>query len=135
MRPQTSTLAPEEAPDPFGPALSALIFGYWGFLDSTVADTVDDSGATVPLWLGALWILRGTAVLFAVCVGLALLRTRPAAIAYGAVGLLSALGLLAILVWDQLDTKYFFAAHPLILLVCALWNGWASVSSLRRSLA
>lgn len=127
-------LPPEESPDPFAPALSALIFGYYGFLDSTIRDTTDGSGATVALWLGSLWILRVTAVLFAACVALALLRTRAAALAYGAVGLLSALGLLTILVWDQLDTKYFFAAHPLILLVCVLWNGWSSVASLRRAL-
>lgn len=117
--------------DLLAPLLSAAIFGYYGFLAGL---ETSDANGVVPLWLGSVWILRIAAILFASCIGLALLDNAWSEAAYGGAGLLAAAGLLAILVWDQLDTANATAFHPLLLLVFAIWNGFASVSTLRAAL-
>ena len=126
--------ASEHSADAFGPLLSALIFGYYGFLDSTVRDTTDDADNTVLLWLGALWILRVSALLFLASTVLAFRNDRKTDLLYGASSMLATLGLLVILVWDQADTQYQTVFHPIILLLCIAWNGYGAIQTLRSAL-
>jgi hypothetical protein len=123
----------ERFADLLAPLISFVLFGYYGFLAGL--ETADSSGATVPLWLGSVWILRIVTILFAATIGLALLDHPWSELAYSVAGLASTLGLLVILVWDQLDTANRTAFHPLLLVVFILWNGFGSISSLRRAMA
>jgi len=118
--------------DLLAPLISAVLFGYYGFFAGL--DTSDASGATVPLWLGSVWILRIVTVLFAATIALALKDHPWSELAYGAAGLAATLGLLVILVWDQLDTANRTAFHPLLLVVFVVWNGFGSISTLRAAL-
>ena len=120
--------------DAFGPLISAVLFGYYGFLDSTVRDTTDDAGNTVLLWVGTLWILRISALLFAASTALAFRNDRKTDLLYGASSLLATLGLLVILAWDQADSEYQTVFNPIILLICIAWNGYGSVQTLRSAL-
>jgi hypothetical protein len=126
--------ASEHSADAFGPLISALIFGYYGFLDSTVRDTTDDADNTVLLWLGTLWILRVSALLFLASTVLAFRNDRKTDLLYGASSMLATLGLLVILVWDQADTQYQTVFHPIILLLCIAWNGYGAIQTLRSAL-
>jgi hypothetical protein len=126
--------ASEHSADAFGPLISALIFGYYGFLDSTVRDTTDDADNTVLLWLGTLWILRVSALLFVASTVLAFRNDRKTDLLYGASSMLATLGLLVILVWDQADTQYQTVFHPIILLLCIAWNGYGAIQTLRSAL-
>lgn len=128
------TPASDHTADAFGPLISALIFGYYGFLDSTVRDTTDDAGNTVLLWLGSLWILRISALLFLASTALAFRNDRKTDLLYGASSILATLGLLVILIWDQADTQYQTVFHPIILLLCIAWNGYGSIQTLRSAL-
>lgn len=118
--------------DLLAPLISLALFGYYGFFAGL--ETADSSGATVPLWLGAVWILRLVTLLFAATIALALTKSERSELAYGAAGLAATLGLLVILVWDQLDTANRTAFHPLLLVVFILWNGFGSISTLRAAL-
>jgi hypothetical protein len=124
----------ERSADVFGPLISAVLFGYYGFLDGTVRQTADSAGKTVLLWLGTLWILRVSALLFAASTVLALRNDRKTDLLYGLASLLATLGLLVILLWDSADTEYQTVFHPLILLVCIVWNGYGSIQTLRSAL-
>ncbi|MEY4118954.1 MAG: hypothetical protein RLZZ116_2282 [Planctomycetota bacterium] len=126
--------ASDHAADAFGPLISALIFGYYGFLDSTVRDTTDDAGNTVLLWLGSLWILRISALLFLASTALAFRNDRKTDLLYGASSTLATLGLLVILIWDQADAQYQTVFHPIILLICIAWNGYGAIQTLRSAL-
>lgn len=132
------TNSPHGQLDPLSPLISLAVFGYYGFLNSTTAVIANDAGEIVPLLVGSLWILRVCAVLFAVCAGLAFAKKQPmgswSLLAYGIVGAFASLGLLAILVWDQLDQQYFFACPPLILLILVVWNAYSSAMTLRDAL-
>lgn len=126
--------ASDHSADAFGPLISALIFGYYGFLDSTVRVTTDDAGNTVLLWLGTLWILRVSTLLFLASMALAFRNDRKTDLLYGASSILATLGLLVILIWDQADTQYQTVFHPIILLICIAWNGYGSIQTLRSGL-
>ncbi len=132
------TNSPHGQLDPLAPLISLAVFGYYGFLNSTTAVITDNAGEIVPLWVGSLWILRVCAVLFAACAAMALVRKPSIApwglLAYGIAGAFATLGLLAILVWDQLDQQYFFACPPIILLILVVWNGYSSAMTLRDAL-
>ena len=126
--------ASDHTADAFGPLISTLLFGYYGFLDSTVRDTTDNAGYTVLLWVGTLWILRIATLLFAASTVLAFRNDRKTDLLYGASSLLATLGLLAIFVWDQADTEYQTVFNPIILILCIAWNGYGSIQSLRSAL-
>lgn len=130
-RPQDTSPSTSDA---FGPLIAAAVFGYYGFIDSTVSQTADNSGKTVALWVGSLWIIRVAALLFAVSVGLAFRNDRRSDLAYAVGTLVATLGLVVILVWDQLDTTYQTAFHPLILVLCIVWNGYSALTALRAAL-
>jgi len=121
-------------PDVLGPLLSAAIFGYFGFLSGTTSQVTNSAGDTVPLWVGSLWILRLSTVLFAGAAGLAMARAPIAGLASGFAGLAATLGLLVILVWDQLDTQYMFACPGWLLAIFIAWNGYHSVRTVREHL-
>lgn len=120
--------------DVLGPLLATVVFGFYGFLSTLTSVTTDADGNTVALWVGSLWILRGSTILFLVATVLAIMRTRHATLASGIAGMLATVGLAAILIWDQLDTVYYFACPPLILLVFIAWNGFTSFLTLRDAL-
>ena len=132
------TNSPHGQLDPLAPLISLAVFGYYGFLNSTTADITNSAGEIVPLWVGSLWILRACAVLFAACAVLAFAKKPSVApwglLAYGIVGAFATLGLLAILVWDQLDREDAFACPPIILLILVVWNGYSSAMTLRDAL-
>ena len=134
MDERNPVLEPSRNADVFGPLVSAAIFGYYGFVDATVRQTTDSAGKTVLLWLGSLWILRVTTLLFMGSTVLAFRNDRKTDLLYGAGSLLATLGLAVILVWDQVDTNYQTVFHPLILLVCIVWNGYGAVQTLRAAL-
>lgn len=134
MDARPSAPGPDSRVDAFGPLLSAVLFGYFGFLSADVRQTADDAGNTVLLWVGTLWIVRISTVLFAASAALALGGDRRTDLVYGASSLLATAGLAAILVWDQLDTEYQTVFHPLILLICIAWNGYGSIQTLRDAL-
>ncbi|MDI9403490.1 MAG: hypothetical protein QM516_06415 [Limnohabitans sp.] len=119
-------------PDIFSPLISAAIFGYYGFLNDTVRDVTDDqTGQTVPLWIGFLWSMRLVALLFVLSVVMALRRTRGSLFVSGLGGMLAALLLAAFAVWDAMDQQYMLAAPGWLLVLFAAWNGYASAGSLR----
>jgi hypothetical protein len=130
-RPQDASPSSSDA---FGPLLSAAVFGYYGFVDSVVSQTTDSSGQTVALWVGALWIIRIATLLFAVSAGLAFRNDSRTDLVYAVGTLIATLGLVVILVWDQFDTNYQTAFHPVILILCIAWNGYSSVAALRAAL-
>ncbi|MEY3143242.1 MAG: hypothetical protein RLY21_1735 [Planctomycetota bacterium] len=122
------------APDVLAPLLSTAIFGYYGFLSGTTADTTDADGNTVPLWIASLWILRLATILFLGSTIVAVMRTQRATLIHGLAGGLATLGLATILIWDQLEPAYDFACPPLILLVFIVWNGFTSFLTVREAL-
>ena len=129
-----STPSHRPAPDVLGPLISAAIFGYFGFLSDTTSQVTNSAGETVPLWIGALWILRLSTLLFAGAAGLALARAPMAGLASGLAGLAATLGLLVILVWDQVDRQYYFACPGWLLAIFIVWNGYHSIRTVREHL-
>jgi hypothetical protein len=118
--------------DLFSPLISAAIFGYYGFLNDTVRDVIDDqTGQTVPLWIAFLWSMRLVAVLFLISVGMAMLRKRGSLFVSGLAGMTAALMLAAFAVWDAMDEQYMLAAPGWLLVLFAAWNGYASAGTLR----
>jgi hypothetical protein len=129
-----STPSHRPAPDVLGPLISAAIFGYFGFLSDTTSQVTNSAGETVPLWIGALWILRLSTLLFAGAAGLAMARIPMAGLASGVAGLAATLGLLVILVWDQVDRQHYFACPGWLLAIFIVWNGYHSVRTVREHL-
>ncbi|MFM7260845.1 MAG: hypothetical protein ACKO3W_09615 [bacterium] len=118
--------------DGFAPLLSAVIFGYYGFLAGL--DTHGSDGEPIALWITFVWVLRAATVLYAACAVLAW-RGRPGAeLAYGVVSALATAGLAAVFVWD-IASPDNTAVHPLIMVVLLLWNGYGAYGSIRAGLA
>lgn len=75
------------------------------------------------------WTLRGGAIAFAVAGMLALRGTVLGPLLYGIVGVLAALSLATVAVWD-LNSQYYSGLHPALLLLLAAWHGYGSVTGL-----
>ena len=119
--------------DLFGPLISLVIFGYYGFVSSTTQDTTDDTGATVALWVAFLWGMRVLTLLFAASSLLAFIRWPLGEMVYGVSGLIAALTLAALGIWDMTDTTYQLAVQPLLMWIVVVWNAYASISILRQA--
>lgn len=129
---QRSDPAPGFDASPFAAAISAAIFGYLGFLAGL---STEDASGPVALWIAFLWSMRLGCVAFALSAALAFARDRRARIASGALGMLAAVALLAIAVWDLADGAHAAAMNGWILLLVAGWNGFESFSALRAARA
>jgi hypothetical protein len=134
---QTSQSAPPagrheaEAPDVLGPLLSTAIFGYFGFMAGLA--TGDGSG-TVPLYLTTVWVLRVSAILFLGCAVVAMMRFPRAGLLAGVAGGIATLGLAVVMAWSIADPERDIAVHPLIMILCILWNGYGSFTAIRAGL-
>lgn len=122
--------------DVLGPLLSAAIFGYYGFFFGLSTD--DGAGNTVPLFLATVWALRVAAVLFAAELVVAFLGAfagipRGGLIA-GALGGVATLVLAIVTVWSIADPNWDIAINHLIMIICVLWNGYASIRAIREEL-
>ncbi len=115
--------------DVLGPLISTAFFGYYGFVFGL--QTADDSGATVPLWIFSLWMLRIATLTFAVSLVLSFSKASAANMVYGAAGILGTFGLAAILIWDMLDPVHASFTSPLLLIIFIAWNGYFSFLTLR----
>jgi hypothetical protein len=126
MRPQRTDL--DFRLDPFAPLIAALCTGYYGFLAGL--DTADASG-TVALWIAFVWVLRA-ACAFSLVALLACFTASPLArVASVASAVVLAVGCGGILVWDLLDDAHSVAAHPFLLGILAIWNGWVAWTTAR----
>lgn len=115
--------------DVLGPALTAAIFGYYGFFAGLA--TTGNSGEAVPLYLAFVWTMRIVAVASLACVLLALSGNRKAAPVYLAMVALATVGPLGCAVWDMVDAEYNLATSPLILIVFGIWNGYCLFRTVR----
>lgn len=115
--------------DVLGPALTAAIFGYYGFFAGLM--TTGDGGESVPLYMAFVWTMRIVSVASLACVLLALTGNRKAAPAYLAMAALSTVGPLGCAVWDMVDAEYNLATSPLILIVFGIWNGYCLYRTVR----
>ncbi len=120
-----------QAPDVLAPLLSALLFGYYGFLAGL--DTHGSGGEPIHLWIAFVWVLRASAVLFTISTALALARKPATDLVYGFGGLLATAALAGVFVWDLIDPNSL-AVSPILLLVFIVWNGYASLLTLREAL-
>ncbi len=126
MAPEGSRLA--------GPAVmlvSAALFGYFGF-----ATSWNHHGITGQflLFVALLdWTLKLSAIGFLVAAVLTLMAPMLANLIYGLVGLAGAILFIVIAVMGYLD-KQHTAMHPLLLVIFAAWNGYASFAGLREVL-
>lgn len=131
MDERNPVLEPDRRADVFGPLISTVLFGYYGFLAGL--STHGSSGEPIPLWIAFLWVLRGSTVLFAICLVLAIRGSRRELLWYGVSGALAAAALAAVFVWDLADPNSL-AVHPVIMLILIVWNGYGSVQTIRDAL-
>ena len=109
--------------------LSAAIFGYFGF--STSWNYYSVINGQFLLFVALLdWTLKVSAIAFLVSAVITYVHTLAGNILFGVVGLFGAILLLAIAGMDFLD-KQHTAMSPLLLLIFAAWNGFASFSGLK----
>jgi hypothetical protein len=128
-QPNARTSSP---PDVLAPLLSAVVFGYYGFLFGL--ETHGSDGNPVALWITFLWVLRLAAVLYVGCLVLAA-RGRPGSeLAYGLASAFATAGLAAVFVWD-VTSPDGVAIHPILLLVLIVWNGYCAGTAIRDGLA
>jgi|LauGreDrversion4_2_1035121.scaffolds.fasta_scaffold1171588_2 hypothetical protein len=129
--------APGRAPDggrgldAFGPLVSALLFAYYGFVAGLA--THGSAGEPIALWIAFVWVLRIGAIIFAISTALAFLRNPKTDLLYGAGGLFATAALAGVFVWDLVDPNSL-AVSPVILLILIVWNGYASIQTLRDAL-
>ena len=110
--------------------VSALIFGYFGFLGTGGSWTTPD-GTIVPAWLLLDLTLKATAICFAVSAGLYMAAPLLANMAYCLVSMGSALMFILVAILDWIDPDHAAAAGPVLLLIFAAWNGYGAISSLQ----
>jgi len=118
--------------DIFFMVISAALFGCFGF-----AVTYNYYGVNGQfLFFVALleWTLKISAIAFGLTAILTMALPLPGVVLYGVVGLLSAAALLVAAALDLMDPQHT-AMSPFILIILALWNGYASISGLRDVLA
>ena len=120
------------APDSFAPLLSALIFGYYGFIAGL--STHGANGEPIALWIAFLWVLRAATILYVICTVLAWRRRPGAELAYGLCGLGATAGLAVIFVWDLISPDST-AVLPLLMAVLLVWNAYSSIGTMREGLA
>jgi hypothetical protein len=123
--------APSQGADVLGPVLSALIFGYFGFLAGL---STGDASGTVPLYLVTVWVLRVSAILFVAAAVVAMLGIRRATLISGLACAAATLGLLVVMVWSVADQQRDIAIHPLIMAICIAWNGYCAGRAIRDGL-
>lgn len=126
MRPQRSEFV--HRLDLFAPLLTALSAGYYGFLAGLATA---DAGGTVPLWIAFVWVLRAAFALSLLAILACFVPSARARMLYFASAAVLSLGCGGILVWDLLDATHAVAAHPILLAILAVWNGWAAWTTLR----
>lgn len=126
MRPQRTDLVHQL--DLFAPLVAALCAGYYGFFAGL--ETSDGSG-TVALWLAFVWVLRVACILSLLALAACFVPSTSARALYIASAAVLAVGCGGILAWDLLDDAHAVAAHPLLLALLALWNGWVAWTTLR----
>lgn len=108
--------------------LSAAIFGYFGFMMGF--PELDANGDPIPLVVTLKWTLRGSAIAFLVSGVLAMAQPLAANLLFSALGLLSAVMLAVVGVWD-LNSSFYSGLHPVLLFIFAAWNGFGSWSGLQ----
>ncbi len=112
--------------------LSAAIFGYFGFATSWNHHSV--LTGEFLLFVALLdWTLKCSSIAFLVAALVTFANTIIGNLIYGLVGAIGAVSFLVIAGLDFAD-KQHTAMHPLLLLVFAAWNGYASFSGLREIL-
>ncbi|MFZ9880704.1 MAG: hypothetical protein ACO3QC_04810 [Phycisphaerales bacterium] len=115
--------------DVLGPALTAAVFGYFGFIAGLA--TTGNDGETVPLYTAFVWSMRVVALGALVAVLLALSGNRRAAPLYLAIMVLTTVCPLGCAIWDLADTTYNLASPPILLIVFAIWNGYCAFGAAR----
>ena len=127
-----STPQPIRQPaDLFGPLLSTVLFGYYGFVAGL--DTHGSAGEPIALWIAFVWVLRVSAVLFAACFVLALRGNPRELLWYGVSGAIASAGLAGVFLWDLVDPNSL-AVHPVLMLIFIAWNGYSSFATIRDGL-
>jgi hypothetical protein len=116
-----------------GPAimvLSALIFGYFGW----VMKPIIDDGKIVLFTALLCYTLRISAGLFVLSAVITLALPMLGNLLYALVGVVGA-GLFVVVVVMDVADKNYQTVHPAILLLFAVWNGYGSWLALRAILA
>jgi hypothetical protein len=109
--------------------LSAAIFGYFGFM--TMFPEIDSTtGKVIPLVVTLKWTLRVSAVAFFAAALATVAKPVAGNLLYAGLGVVSAIALAVVGVWD-LTSTYYSGIHPFLLFLFAAWNGYSSWSSLR----
>ena len=108
--------------------LSAAIFGYFGF---SITWIYQGNNGQFLLFVALLdWTLKGSAMAYLVSGLITLANARAGNLLYGIVGLLGAILFLVIAAMDYAD-KQHMAMNPILLLIFAGWNGYASFTGLK----
>ncbi|MCE2882072.1 MAG: hypothetical protein LW636_06920 [Planctomycetaceae bacterium] len=115
--------------DVLGPALTAAVFGYFGFIAGLA--TTGNDGEMVPLYAVFVWSMRVVALGALASVLLALSGSRKTAPLYLAIMALAAASSLGCAAWDLADTTYNLACPPILLIVFAIWNGYCAFGAAR----
>jgi hypothetical protein len=112
--------------------LSAVLFGYFGFMLTWPRTTLD--GDTNWISIVLMWTVRGTAIVFAVSALLTFVHRYVANMMYSATGLISAALFCVVLVWHY-TTDAHAPIPPILLMIFAALNGYGSWMELRALLA
>ncbi|MHC4128732.1 MAG: hypothetical protein ACYSWT_18300 [Planctomycetota bacterium] len=121
-----------------GPAimiLSALIFGYFGFLTYEWSTRGPDGEFILfPALLG--WTLKISAILFLAAAGLTFVKAVAGNLLYALTGVVGAGMFVVVAVMDTADQGHTIMPYaPVVLLLFAAWNGYGSWFALRSVLA
>src|SRR5436190_1965121 len=110
-------------------AISALIFGYFGF-GTTWLHYSSITGQFL-LFVALLdYTLKGTAIAFALAAVITVVASRTLGnLIYAISGLVSAVIFVIVAILDWLDPQHT-AMSPLLLLIFAAWNGYGAVLGL-----
>jgi hypothetical protein len=113
--------------------ISAAIFAYFGFATGWAHQyTTTTPPVLIPMVVVLKWTLRGGAVAFALSAALTWLGAAAGPALYAAAGLATAVLFLAVAIWEWTNPAGYVSGVPAILLVIfALWNGFASWQSMR----
>jgi len=122
-----------------GPAimiLSALIFGYFGFLAPVEWSMRGPDGEFIlfPALLG--WTLKISSILFLAAAGLTMIKAVAGNLVYALTGVVGAGMFVVVAVMDTADQGHTIMPYaPVVLLLFAAWNGYGSWFALRAVLA